>query len=210
MKPRNLAWMGTLCGAFALGLLPHGTPAADAADHVDAPMTAEDAAADITDFYAWHDQSGSRIVAAIGFAGLSEGGQPATYDDAVLYGIHVDNDADGIADQVAWIRFGQNAAGDWGVQVRNLPGTTDSIVGPVETVIDAGLNLRVFAGLRDDPFFFDLDGFRTTLQTGDLSFDSTRDSFRATNVTMIVVEMSVDAAAAGSDAVQLWATTARK
>jgi hypothetical protein len=209
MPTRRLAF-GCTSGALVLAALPMFTPLADAADHLDAPMSAADAAADITDFYSWHDPAGDRIVAAMAFAGLSEGGLPATYDDGVLYGIHVDHDGDGLADHDVWVRFGQNAAGDWGVQVQGLPGAVGSVVGPVETVLDAGLNLRVFAGLRDDPFFFDFDGFNMTLASGTLSFDSERDSFRMTNVTMIVVEMSVDAAAAGSNQVQLWATTARK
>lgn len=210
MQTRRLPSIACASGALVLAALPLVAPSADAADHLDAPMAAADSAADITDFFAWYDPDGDRIVAAIAFAGLSEGGLPATYDGAVLYGIHVDNDGDAVADHDVWIRFGQNAAGDWGLQVTNLPGATDEVTGPVDTVVDAGLNLRVFAGLRDDPFFFDFDGFQMTLATGDLSFDSRRDSFRMTNATMIVVEMSVDATAAGSDEVQVWATTARK
>jgi hypothetical protein len=210
MQTRRFVSICCTGGALVLGALPLITPSADAADHIDAPASSADAAADITDFFAWHDPDGDRIVAAIAYAGLSEGGLPATYDGSVLYGIHVDNDADGVADHDVWVRFGQNAAGDWGVKIQDLPGSTEDVIGPVETDLDAGLSLRVFAGLRDDPFFFDFDGLQMTLDTGTLSFDSERDSFRNTNVTMIVVEMSIDAAAAGSDSVQLWATTARK
>jgi hypothetical protein len=80
----------------------------------------------------------------------------------------------------------------------------------VDTVLDAGLGLQAFAGVRDDPFFFDLDGFYETTSTATLAFDAERDSFLGTNVTMLVVEMSVDGAAAGSSDVQLWATASRK
>ncbi|MCX4244508.1 DUF4331 family protein [Paraliomyxa miuraensis] len=182
-------------------------PQAQAADHIDAPGTGGDAAADITDFFAWHE--GDRVVAAMAFAGLDVPGSTGTYDDQVLYGIHVDNDGDNVADQTVWARFGQDAEGNWGVKVEGLPGATADVIGPVGEVLDAGLGLRVFAGVRDDPFFFDLDGFQATLSTATLSFDPSNDTFAATNVTMIVVEMSIDGVAAGSNDLQLWATTGR-
>lgn len=183
-------------------------PSVQAADHIDAPTAQGDAPADITDFYAWHD--GDRIVAAIAFSGLSTPGTGGAYDDQMLYGIHVDQDGDAQADETVWVRFGQSAGEQWGVKFENIPGSTGDVMGPVEEELDIGLGLRAWAGVRDDPFFFDFDGFLATLDSGALSFDSTRDYFRNTNVTMIVVEMSIDAAAAGSDTVQLWATTSRK
>jgi hypothetical protein len=196
-----------ICAALALGL-PWFSTLGLAADHADAPTSKEDPPADITDLYAWHTDD--RIVVGLGFAGYSEVGTPPVFDRDVLYGIHVDNDGDSLADWDVWVRFGRNDAGEWGVQVENLPGATETVVGPVESTIDAGLGLRVFAGLRDDPLFFDLFGFKETLDTETLAFDATRDSFAGLNTTMIVVEMSLDAVAAGSSTLQVWATTARK
>lgn len=192
-------------GALGLGLLLSlvGVGIGTAADHVDAPGTQSSPAADITDFYAW--KSGDKIVAVITFAGLKEVGQAATYSSDVVYGIHVDNDGDNQADEDVWIRFGKNGAGEWGVQVTGL--AADPVVGPVETVLDGPLGLRVFAGLRDDPFFFDLQGFLQTLDTGTIAFDNTRDGFAMTNVSAIVVELSQDAVAGGGDSIQMWATT---
>jgi len=149
-------------------------------------------------------------VAAVAFAGLDVPGSEGTYDDGVLYGIHVDNDGDDEPDQTVWARFGEAPDGSWGVKVEGIPGGQPEVTGPVNEVLDAGLGLRVFAGVRDDPFFFDLDGFQQTLATETLSFVADRDSFAATNVTMIIVEMSIDGVAAGSDTIQLWTTTARK
>ncbi|MCA9708617.1 MAG: DUF4331 family protein [Myxococcales bacterium] len=122
----------------------------------------------------------------------------------------MDNDGDNEADQTVWVRFGQSPSGAWGVEFEGIPGGSAEVIGPVNTELDAGLGLRAFAGVRDDPFFFDLDGFQATRATGTLSFDPERDSFAATNVTMIVVEMSIDGVAAGSDTLALWATTGRK
>ncbi len=198
----------SLGGLALVAALPLVSNPSHAADHADAPGTKDDAAADITDVYAWVD--GDKVVASIGIAGFAEAGVPATYDPDVLYTIHVDQDNDNVSDFDVLIQFGQNEAGDWGIRVRDLPGVADDVVGPVETVLEAALGLRVFGGLRGDAFFFDLDGFRMTTMTGDLSFDSTRDSFAGTNVTQIVVEMAVDAVASKSDNLRIWASTGRK
>lgn len=206
MKARTRAWVAM--AALPMTALALGRPDAQAADHIDAPIASSDAATDITDFYAWHQDD--RIVAAIGFAGFDVPGSEGTYDEAALYGIHVDNDGDNEADQTIWVRFGEASDGSWGVKFEGIPGGDAEVIGPVNADLDAGLNLHAFAGVRDDPFFFDLDGFQATLATATLSFDGMRDSFAATNVTMIVVEMSIDGVAGGSDNLALWATAARK
>ena len=177
-----------------------------AADHLDAPAISMDAAGDITDFYAWIE--GDSVYMVVAFAGLSEAGLPATYDPDVVYGVHIDNDGDAIADRDLWVRFGQSSGGQWGVQVEGLAGA-DQVVGPVEQVIDAPLGQQVFAGLRDDAFFFDLEGFQDTLMTGTLSFDAERDFFAGVNVTAIVIEASLDAVGNGGEPFDIWASTRR-
>ncbi len=190
----------------ALLTLPLAGDRVRAADHLDAPKTQDNILADITDVYAWHTGDG-KIVAVVNFAGLNEAGAPTRYSSDVLYGIHVDNDGDNEPDHDVWIRFGQNSEGAWGVKVQDLPGGQAEVIGPVQSTIDAGLGLRVWAGLRDDPFFFDLVGFNMTLMSGDLSFDAKRDTFAKTNVTSIVVEMSTDAVVGAGTTFKLWAST---
>ena len=68
----------------------------------------------------------------------------------------------------------------------------------------------VYAGSREDPFFFDLDGFLATKMTETVSFDSANDSFAGLNVTAIVIEMDSAAAAGGGTTLQAWVTTGRK
>jgi len=177
-----------------------------AADHIDAPTATADPAADISDFYTWHDDT--YVYVALNFAGLSAAGDPAMYDSGVLYGVHIDTDQDNVADTQIWVRFGQDALGAWGVQVTNLPGTGAPVVGPVEAILEAPGG-KVFAGLREDPFRFDFTGFNTTLASGTLSFDATHDDFAGTNITSIVLAMDKGAVGAGSDQINLWATTAR-
>ncbi len=192
----------------ALGANLTFTPDAHAADHTEAPGAAADPAADIADLYAWHNANS--LITVVTFAGLQAPAmdQTGTYDPDVLYTIHIDHNGDNVSDFQVHTRFGQNALGDWGMQVSNLPGEAGPLVGPVETV-NNGAAAKAWSGLADDPFFFDLQGFNDTVATGTLSFDPTRDSLAGTNVTAIVLEMPLAAATAGSANIQVWATTSR-
>ena len=194
------------------GLLVLCAPAtALAADHVEAPATIKDPAADISDFYAWsRKEIDDTIVVAITFAGAGASADGGVYDPDVVYGIHIDNDDDGEVDHECFVRFGQDAeTGEWGVQVTGLPGGDTVAEGPVDTVFDAGNGLEVFAGHREDPFFFDLQGYLDTLSTGTLAFDGTRDFFAGLNVTAIVVEISASTVSESSDTIQIWASSGR-
>ncbi len=190
---------------MAVSLIPG---AARGADHADSPLAGGDPAADISDFYAWHTE-GDRLVLVANFAGLAAPGAPGTYDADVLYGFRIDRDDDGVSDHDIWVRFGQNGAGEWGVQVAGLPGE-EPVVGPVNEELSSPGGAQVFAGPREDSFFFDLDGFQATLQSGDLSFDGTNDTFAGTNVTSIVIEADLAGIADGADTLSIWATTGRK
>jgi len=204
----------TIAGLLSVGLVAGAslalmTGVATAADHVDSPstMSPDNRTADILDFYTWHSDN-DRIIAIITYASFIEAGATPEYGSDVVYGIHVDNNLDQVADNDVWIRFGQNGNGDWGVQVEGLPGVADPVVGPVNTPLDAGPGAhRVWAGMADDPFFFDLDGYLATVMTGDLTFDSTNDTFAGFNVMAIVVEISIDGASGGNNEIDLWATT---
>ncbi len=175
-----------------------------AADHAEAPGTQADPAADIADLYAWY--AGDDVTVALTFAGLGAAGGTATYDADVLYQIHFDSDADNIADSSIDLRFGMSDDGAWGVQATMPDGTV--VHGAVGESFVSG-DVSIFAGLREDPFFFDLGGFRTTLSTGTLSFDSTRDALAGTNVTSLVVEFPRASVDDGGDLVSIWATTSR-
>lgn len=122
--------------------------------------------------------------------------------------MHIDQDGDLEPDVNLEARFGPNAAGDWGLQVTGVPSQAEPLSGPVETTLEAD-GTRAWAGLRDDPFFFDLAGYTDTLTTGTLAFDGTRDSFAGVNVVAIVIETPISNVAAGGP-IQTWATTARK
>lgn len=179
---------------------------AQASDHADSPTTAADPAADLADVYTWLD--GDRFVAVLTFAGASPAGAPAAYDADVLYRLHVDTTQDAVSDLALEVRFGQDSEGDWGVQLSGVPGAKP-LSGAVETELTDG-SVRLWAGLRDDPFFFDDEGLQESLSTGKLAFDNTRDSLAGTNATAIVIEAPASAILGKTALALVWATTARK
>ncbi len=199
-----------LVGLSAIAVLasPALDPIAHAADHQESPFTAEDPAVDLGDLYAWHTDTDS-LVLIMTYAGYAMPSAEAAYDDDVLYTFHVSTDGDAVAEHDLEVRFGQNGFGEWGVSARNVPGEAAAIEGPVEETLE-GTGTKLFAGVRDDPFFFDLQGFQETLSTATLSFDSTRDVALLQNTNAIALEIPISALGGDRSQLRVWASTARK
>jgi hypothetical protein len=208
-----------LAGGAALLAVPLALVLPDdtgrAADHLDPPSRTDaavdstpDKPADIADVYAWH--TATSLIVAVTFAGPQSKTFAANYDRDVLYTINISTALPRSTPEfVITARFGADPTGPnskFGVQFAGIPGVTGTIEGPVETNLTKdGVTAR--AGLVDDPFFFDLQGFRTTQSTGNLAILNTRDFFAGQNDTMIIVEIPRDRL--GTNAVDIWATTAR-
>ncbi|MFT5684909.1 MAG: hypothetical protein ACI8RZ_005854 [Myxococcota bacterium] len=184
-----------------------GSGAALASDHGEAPNTETDSYADLSDLYTWTTSEGNLAV-AITFSPKAQAGFPAKYSSGVLYGVHIDNDADNVADHDILIRFGLGSDNTWGVQVENLPGATGTLSGAVSTVLEDG-TARAWAGLREDPFFFDSEGFQDTLATESIAFTGV-DFYEEFNVIAIVLEFEAASVTGSTDQIQVWATSARK
>lgn len=207
---------------FALGGLSLATAAVFfapgvgiiAADHLDPPARTDpsvdstpDRAADIADLYAWHTDTS--VIFALTFSGPQATDQPATYDPDVVYSINVSNTAPRTTTDIPIrFRFGTGAAGQFGIRLTGLPGVAGAIEGSVERTLEKD-GVKVRAGLFDDPFFFDLQGFRDTLNTGTLSFDSNRDFFAGQNLTAVVIEIPKDRIDTGA-LVDVWSATTRR
>lgn len=209
------------------------------ADHAESPGADADPAADLADVFLFPSpESSSRLVGAVTFGGRAA---PRSRidgsfycDSAVLYTFNIDRaDATGAFDNVPDIkvhaRLARNIAGQCGVQLENVPGAGGTFAGPVEQVFSSGNGIKAFAGLRNDPFFFDAEGltallatFATPGQNGNLASafrlapagQARRDSFAGRNVSAIVFEMDLNAvipaAANGTrPQVRIWATTGR-
>ncbi|WP_293898926.1 hypothetical protein [Phenylobacterium sp.] len=208
---RGIALAGTLLAA-AVALTSTQRPAR-AADHFDPPPRTDptvtstpDIAADIADVYVWH--TSDTLVIALTFAGPAPNTRPARYDRDVLYTINISN-ANAPTDPEFQIRFrfAQDAQGNNGVEVSGLPDGGPPLVGPVEQTLTRN-GMLVRAGLYDDPFFFDLQGFKETRATGALAFVSTRNFFAGQNDTAMVIQIPRARVDAGNE-LNIWATTAR-
>ena len=188
---------------------------ADAADHLDPPMrtdpavsTMADTAADIADLFAFNDANTVTLILTT--AGPQVPGVAPFYDKNVLYRVHISTDGDATTDEkIIDIRYGQNPAGNWGVQFSGIPGTTAPISGPVQTTLTSGTGTRAIAGLFDDPFFFDLQGFHDTQNTGTLSIKNTRNFFAGKNDTSFVIDFPRSAITATNNTITVWAETRR-
>lgn len=149
--------------------------AAMAADHIDSPAAVASPTADITDVYAWMSDDAESVNLIMNVAPFA--GESATFSDAVTYAFHV-NSATGYGEeQTETLVLCQFYAADgiecWVGDEEYVEGDPSSSAGVAS---DSGA-LRVFAGLRNDPFFMEFSGFTATVETvvnvaGDLEFDA--------------------------------------
>lgn len=193
-----------------------------AADHLDAPDLSPpggDTQVDITDVYLFETSGGNlAIVAAVNPAAGVIGS--TTFATDVSYEIHVDRhaalgaEAEGlVADIVYRIDFGApDTNGDQEFRVRQTPAPEGGAIiatGVTGETAELRTGGKVAADLFDDPFFFDLNGFRASdFTTGDLQFTGT-DFFAGLNVTAIVLEVPASQITGGDTAGGVWATTNR-
>ena len=202
-------------GVFALaGLVLVPGQIALSADHLDPPLrtdiavdTTPDTAADIADIYAFQDANNLYLIST--FGGPSATSLPAFYDRDVLHTINVSTSLPASSSDITIrFRFGPGAnPGETGISVENLPGVNGAIVGPVEQILSKD-GVRVYAGLRDDPFFFDSQGLRESRTMGVLRFNNTRSFFNAKNITVVAIEIPRSRLGSGTN-LDIWNTTAR-
>jgi hypothetical protein len=171
-----------------------------AADHNEAPAVMADPAADLNDYYVFiNPDDPDELVAVVTFNPFATGA--TQFSDAIIYDFWFDT-AEGEPSSFIRCRFDAEqrvtCTGPGDRTVSGLPGS----------VHDAG-DFRVWAGLADDPFFFDLDAFKATLAAGAPAFsDPGTDFFAGLNTLAIVV--GIDTGALPGGAVQkTWVSTAR-
>jgi len=227
-----------------------GPASADAADHRDAPGLTPpggDVRADINDVYAFQSPTNAgRTVLVMTVNGLTPADTPAYFgrgvpgvasSKAISYFFHVDNDGDAIAEVTYRLRFGKVRNGVQAFELRRNGRLLIPLGQGRTTAFDArprsvsGGGARVFAGMSDDPFFFDLNGFVNIAKGLDaIGLDDDpannaesfigcasprQDAFAGTNVSTIVLEVpdgqllpaSGRTASGASTTVGVWAAT---
>ena len=188
--------------AFVVAALPGG-----AADHLEAPAVQADGRTDINDVYAFQspaDADNTVLVMTVNpVAGVLS---PTTFHPTASYDFLVDNDGDAREDVRYSVRF--TKAGETGAQGVRVHGP--GLIGTGTTGQNVALRGggTAWAGLRDDPFFFDLQAFRDQVKAagGPRTFcdGSAVDFFAGFNVGAIAIE--VPSSALGTN-IGVWATT---
>ena len=197
-----------------VGLLAAGLPAF-AADHRDAPAISESPAADINDVYAFlAPDDPEQLVLVMTINPVSDPGFAPTYRFSrnVVYRFTIDNAGGAAPEHTIDVVFSPPIAGPQTVRARFPDGTvvtgdaTPPSVGtePDDPIINegpAGSDILLFAGQRDDPFFFDLVGFNRFLAgAGTFSGD---DTFLGLNVSAIVLQFPVDLVSDGQSDLEI-------
>jgi hypothetical protein len=201
-----------------------------AADHIDAPAVTGAGNAslgtDITDVYAFQSPAdNSKMVFVINTQGLLSpaASMSASFPSNVMYELNIDNTGDNVEDLVIQFLIQNGKVRAYGPVAPANTGTTSTVKtnGPLtETTVTAygataaiGTNangIRMFAGSRDDPFFFDLARFKEIVGGTQTSFRSPGvDAFAGTNVMSLIAE--VPKTLLGSAAtINVWAETKMK
>jgi hypothetical protein len=197
------------------------------ADHRDSPTTMADAAADINDVFAFQSPSNANnVVFALTVSPFITPAAAATtyFDPAVLYQFKIDTNGDAIEDDVIQITFSGTGAGQTftvrgpatpavaGVSGQQILAIGTVVTGTISTSatpnVATGGGISAFAGVRDDPFFFDLDQFKKIIAGTATGFTNPgTDTFKGFNTLAIVVE--VPRALFSTSSLGVWATTHR-
>ncbi len=211
-----------LVGAAAIGV----TRLITASDHRDSLLLTGDPVADIADVYTFTSPSNpANLVLAMTVSGFIPPAEAGTtfFDPNVLYQWKIDNNGDAVEDLViqAFVTgSGSNQVMHFRGPVKpSTTGATNRIdLGPETasvrvsnsaTPIVASRNgMTAFAGVRDDPFFFDLVQFKKVIAGEAASFRNPGiDTFAGTNVLALVVELP--SALLGNTKLGVWGTTSR-
>jgi len=142
-----------------------------ASDHQDTPEVELNPRMDINDVYAFPGSSPDRVALVL-TTSSPIAGQTASFDPDLLYQIKIDNGGDANEDLVFQITFNNGVGSAQQVRVvgpipppagpgtvSTLSNTTPVVEGAVNSILGSATGVQVFAGLRADPFFIDLEQF---------------------------------------------------
>jgi len=248
------AAVGLLAVAGTIAAIGVGPLFVTGADHLDAPLVNTDGRIDLTDIYAFR-AGASRTALVLNVNPLTAPGstKTATFRPGALYEFKIDTNGDARADIAYRVTFAKPTALSDGAMVQNYTvkrstgpsadrhtwrGSTvakgrTTAYGHVVKTADIAGGGHAFAGPRDDPFFFDLVGFKhlkerllagstTVGSAGDnancaladddpgaklLSCFTGTDTFAGTNISSIVLHVPNSMIGGTGHHIGIWATT---
>jgi hypothetical protein len=146
-----------------------------AADHQDGAAVLTDPATDINDVFAWTSPDGTKVNLVLDVFPAAT--TAARFSNVAQYVFHTTSSpaygmAAGASEDILCTFDTSQVISCWGGG-EYVHGDASNTSG----ITSASGTLRVFAGLRDDPFFFNLDGFKATATAvhgaaGSLTFDA--------------------------------------
>jgi hypothetical protein len=190
---RNLLALGAAMAVLTAGAAPL---LVGAADHLESPNAKANHALDITDIYAFDGANSMKTVLVLNvnpLAGVVSGTTFATNGE---YRFNIDKNGDSVADDVYTVTFGTANAKNGKQPITIKRNGTKVATGKSGNANNDG-GIKFYAGVRDDPFFFDLasflrwrdpDGDGSYTYDGPTTFDGV-DFFAGTNVSSIVLEI---------------------
>lgn len=199
---------------FAIPFLADLRRDARAADHAEAPASAHDAGADIADVYAFLDPANTNNVVLImtlhGFVAPQENVNLGFFDPEVLFRFELETTGDAKVDDAIDVRFAARTNSTVGqFATVTLPnghkftaqatGSSLAPTAPAPVLTTNGDGVVFFAGLTDDPFFFDIPAFNrfvrgvlsTNVDAG-TNFQRGRDSFAGYNIPSIALSVPAE------------------
>jgi hypothetical protein len=196
---------------------------ARAADHVDSPLPTASGQLDITDVYAFRPAATNDLCVVVNVSPMN--GMPVgnLFDNDGIYNVYVDNTGDFVADATVSITFSGTSPQQFsiaGLATSPITGNVSTTATPI--VVSSG-GIQAFAGVRDDPFFFDLVGFKDFtsmlyLPDNGLRLTATNgapaDFFAGKNVASIVMQFPIIAVNGtgnpNTGTIRAWAKTFKK
>jgi Domain of unknown function (DUF4331) len=196
---------------FAIAGMTIPQPATNAADHAEATLVAADPGADLADVFAFLDPNdNSKVVLALdveGFVVPSELLNLSFFAPEVTYRFEIENTGDAVADQTIDITFSPQISRSQPqtatIKLPNgrtftAPTTVQTLAAapnPFVVTTDSVSGASFFAGLTDDPFYFDIVGFNRFVASvlagspNPANLQRGRDSFAGYNIHMIALEV---------------------
>jgi hypothetical protein len=209
-----------------------------AADHLEAPFVAQDVDADIADVYAFLDPNdNSQVILAIDVSGFivpAEVLNQCCFSSTVVYRLEIENTGDAIPDrsiditfteqnnrratQTATIKLPDGRTFNALTTIQRQPGNVNDVSVPnnLRVTTDPATGVKFFAGLTDDPFFFDIIGFNRYIikltdrnPTAKTDLTRGRDSFAGFSIHMIALSVPASMLRGNSNIVGINGVTLR-
>lgn len=195
-----------------------------ASDHIDAPAV-KNQTTDITDLYVFNGSDTNNLVFVANTQGLlaPSATAAAAFDPNTLIQFNIDNNGDNVEDLVIQAIYSGGKMNFYGPVKPSMTGTKSKLEGDIIGSVDVtaygagspatyttASGIMLFAGPRDDPFFFDLDQYHAILAGTATGFNNPgKDAFAGTNVLSVVAEVPKKLLNS-TGKISVWLTTRKK